>query len=147
MHAGGRRARLQTQLEEIITLIVHTVNDNKDHIPPVVNNNVLPFPYELKVGQCAPHHAAAAHHLSLAAWCCLHRTWSTIKACGHSLLSLEPEWCLQGGRRAAHTVTHDLAAKSSTHAGLRTVQQTKRFRSSISSLLIDLRTAHRAAQL
>ena len=30
------------------------VNDNKDHIPPVVSNAVLPFPYELKIGQCAP---------------------------------------------------------------------------------------------
>ena len=46
---------------------MRTVNDNKDHIPPVVNNNVLPFPYELKVGQYAPHHAAEAHELSLAA--------------------------------------------------------------------------------
>lgn len=51
---GGRRARLQARLEEIITLIVRTVNNNKDHIPPVVNNSVLPFPYELKIGQCAP---------------------------------------------------------------------------------------------
>ena len=51
LSAGSRRTRLQAQLEEIITLIVRTVNDNRDHIPPVVNNNVLPFPYELKVGQ------------------------------------------------------------------------------------------------
>ena len=52
LRAGSsQQARLQARLEEVLTLIVRIVNDNKDHIPPVVSNAVLPFPYELKVGQ------------------------------------------------------------------------------------------------
>ena len=44
-----RQAKLQAALEELMTLIVRTVNDKKDHIPPVVSSAVLTFSFDISI--------------------------------------------------------------------------------------------------
>lgn len=56
MHVWGwfavrarRHAKLQTAVELLMTLILRTVNDKKDHIPPVTSAAVLTFPFEITI--------------------------------------------------------------------------------------------------
>ena len=44
-----RHAKLQTAVELLMTLIIRTVNDKKDHIPPVTSAAVLTFPFEITI--------------------------------------------------------------------------------------------------
>jgi autophagy-related protein 101 len=54
-----RQAKLQAALEELMTLVLRTVNDKKDHIPPVVSSAVLTFSFDISVAGCAGARAAA----------------------------------------------------------------------------------------
>ncbi|GAB4818701.1 hypothetical protein N2152v2_005747 [Parachlorella kessleri] len=44
-----RKQRLQESLEECITTIVKTVNERRDHIPPVVSGAAATFPFDITV--------------------------------------------------------------------------------------------------
>lgn len=63
-----RQAKLQAALEELMTLVLRTVNDKKDHIPPVVSSAVLTFSFDISIAGCVRAHAALT---GLAAAICL----------------------------------------------------------------------------
>jgi hypothetical protein len=42
-----RNAKLQAAVEELLTIVVRTVNDKKEHIPPVVSAKVVTFPFDI----------------------------------------------------------------------------------------------------
>ena len=44
-----RHSQLQTAVEDRLTLIVRTVNDRKDHIPPVVSPSAVTFPFDISI--------------------------------------------------------------------------------------------------
>ncbi|KAK9826858.1 hypothetical protein WJX81_000664 [Elliptochloris bilobata] len=44
-----RQAKLQAALEELMTLVIRTVNEKKDHIPPVVSSAVLTFSFDISI--------------------------------------------------------------------------------------------------
>lgn len=46
---GGRSAQLEAALEEVLTLIVSNVNSKRDHIPPVVTQEIVTFPFEISI--------------------------------------------------------------------------------------------------
>ena len=48
-----RQAKLQAALEELMTLVVRTINEKKDHIPPVVSSAVLTFSFDISIAGCA----------------------------------------------------------------------------------------------
>ena len=48
-----RQAKLQSALEELMTLVVRTINEKKDHIPPVVSSAVLTFSFDISIAGCA----------------------------------------------------------------------------------------------
>ena len=47
-----RQAKLQAALEELMTLVVRTINEKKDHIPPVVSSAVLTFSFDISIAGC-----------------------------------------------------------------------------------------------
>jgi len=55
-----RQAKLQAALEELMTLVLRTVNDKKDHIPPVVSSAVLTFSFDISVAGCVAARALLA---------------------------------------------------------------------------------------
>lgn len=48
-----RHAKLQASVEQLMTLVLRTINEKKDHIPPVTSAAVLTFPFEITVAGCA----------------------------------------------------------------------------------------------
>jgi hypothetical protein len=42
-----RKERLEKDLQRVLLSIVKFVNENKNHIPPLVNKDLTPFPYEV----------------------------------------------------------------------------------------------------
>lgn len=42
-----RQARLQAALEDMLTLIIRSVNDRKDHIPPVTSSSIVTYPFDV----------------------------------------------------------------------------------------------------
>jgi hypothetical protein len=48
-----RHAKLQAAVEEVMTYILRTINEKKDHIPPVTASGILTFPFEIAVAGCA----------------------------------------------------------------------------------------------
>lgn len=42
-----RQAKLQSAIEEMLMLIVRTVNDRKDHIPPVTSSSLVTYPFDV----------------------------------------------------------------------------------------------------
>ncbi|GIL84135.1 hypothetical protein Vretimale_11086 [Volvox reticuliferus] len=44
---AARQARLQSALEEQLTLVVRRVNDRRDHIPPVLSTSAVTFPFDI----------------------------------------------------------------------------------------------------
>jgi hypothetical protein len=44
-----RHAKLQASVERLMTLVLRTINEKKDHIPPVTSAAVLTFPFEITV--------------------------------------------------------------------------------------------------
>lgn len=44
-----RKERLQSDLEAAIATIVRTVNEKKDHIPPVVSSAAVTFPFDISI--------------------------------------------------------------------------------------------------
>merc|ERR1712072_911401 len=44
-----KQVRLQSLLRLVLTKILAHVNSKKEHIPPVVSSDAVPFPYEIKV--------------------------------------------------------------------------------------------------
>ena len=51
---GKRSAALQGELEDRLTEVVRSVNERKDHIPPVVSPATVTFPFEIALAGCAP---------------------------------------------------------------------------------------------
>ncbi|KAK8923699.1 hypothetical protein KSP39_PZI019441 [Platanthera zijinensis] len=47
--SSSRRASLEASLREVLFHIIRFVNDKKDHIPPIPNNEVISFPYEITI--------------------------------------------------------------------------------------------------
>lgn len=47
--SSSRRASLEASLREVMFHIIKFVNDKKDHIPPIPNNDVISFPYEITI--------------------------------------------------------------------------------------------------
>ena len=47
-----RSAALQGDLEERLAEIVRSVNERKDHIPPVVSSATVTFPFEISIAGC-----------------------------------------------------------------------------------------------
>ncbi|XP_020691072.1 autophagy-related protein 101 isoform X1 [Dendrobium catenatum] len=47
--SSSRRAALEDSLREVLFHIIKFVNDKKDHIPPIPNNEVISFPYEISI--------------------------------------------------------------------------------------------------
>ncbi len=50
-----RSAALQADLEERLAEIVRSVNERKDHIPPVVSSATVTFPFEISIAGCGIH--------------------------------------------------------------------------------------------
>lgn len=46
---GARQARLQAAVEEALTVVVRSVNEHKDHIPPVTSSQTLTFPFDITI--------------------------------------------------------------------------------------------------
>jgi autophagy-related protein 101 len=44
-----RHTKLQAAVEEGMSFIVRTVNEKKDHIPPVVSSAVVTFPFDISI--------------------------------------------------------------------------------------------------
>eukprot|EP00877_Chromochloris_zofingiensis_P011959 jgi/Chrzof1/7016/Cz02g07220.t1 len=44
-----RQSKLQGSVEELLTAIVRSVNDKKDHIPPVVSASTITFPFDISI--------------------------------------------------------------------------------------------------
>lgn len=44
-----RDTALETSLREVLFQILQLVNDKKDHIPPVLNSEIVSFPYEISI--------------------------------------------------------------------------------------------------
>ncbi|KAK9803935.1 hypothetical protein WJX72_006313 [[Myrmecia] bisecta] len=44
-----RHARLQAAVEELMDQIIRTVNDKKDHVPPVVSASTVTFPFDVTI--------------------------------------------------------------------------------------------------
>lgn len=53
-----RKAALEAALEDALTLILSIVNSKRDHIPPVVTQDTVTFPFEISIEGCAPCRAA-----------------------------------------------------------------------------------------
>ena len=51
---GKRSAALQAELEERLAEVVRSVNERKDHIPPVVSPATVTFPFEIAIAGCVP---------------------------------------------------------------------------------------------
>ena len=49
-----RSAALQAELEARLAEIVRSVNERKDHIPPVVSPATVTFPFEIAIAGCVP---------------------------------------------------------------------------------------------
>ncbi|KAG0456118.1 hypothetical protein HPP92_023906 [Vanilla planifolia] len=47
--SSSHRASLESSLREVLFQIIKFVNDKKDHIPPIPNNEIISFPYEIIV--------------------------------------------------------------------------------------------------
>mmetsp|Transcript_37560 Transcript_37560/g.67282 ORF Transcript_37560/g.67282 Transcript_37560/m.67282 type:complete len:210 (-) Transcript_37560:324-953(-) len=46
---AARKEHLVSALEDVLTLIVSTVNTKRDHIPPVVTQEIVTFPFEISI--------------------------------------------------------------------------------------------------
>ena len=44
-----RHAKLQAAVEGALTFVLRTVNEKRDHIPPVTSTGILTFPFEITV--------------------------------------------------------------------------------------------------
>ena len=56
---GKRSAALQAELEERLAEVVRSVNERKDHIPPVVSPATVTFPFEIAIAGCVDMESAA----------------------------------------------------------------------------------------
>lgn len=52
-----RRARLQSALEDRLTHIVALVNSKKEHIPPVVSQATVTYPFDITIAGCEHSHS------------------------------------------------------------------------------------------
>lgn len=48
-----KQKRLQSSLEDALTFIVRSVNEKRDHIPPVVSGSAVTFPFDISLTQPA----------------------------------------------------------------------------------------------
>jgi len=77
-----RQAKLQAALEELMTLVLRTVNDKKDHIPPVVSSAVLTFSFEISVaGYVAAHALLACARFDMSVAGCVGARATACSAC------------------------------------------------------------------
>jgi autophagy-related protein 101 len=51
VYRAKQKQILQTQIESCLTQIITAVNDKRDHIPPVVSEKALTFPFEVTVDE------------------------------------------------------------------------------------------------
>ena len=70
---GARQVRLQAGVEEALSAIVQSVNDYKDHIPPVTSSHTLTFPFDINISGWVPTAISVdAHTLLVVCMCCAH---------------------------------------------------------------------------
>lgn len=46
---GARQTRLQASVEEALFVILRSINEYKDHIPPVTSSRALTFPFDISI--------------------------------------------------------------------------------------------------
>ena len=94
-----RHAKLQTAVEELLGHIIKTVNEKKEHIPPVLSPHTLTFPFDITV----------------AGYACVLPLGSSLSSTAHT----HHQACRQGGgpvlwtgRRQANAHAHKPAARA-----------------------------------
>lgn len=46
---GARQAKLQAGVDEALKAILASVNQHKDHVPPVTSSHALTFPFDITI--------------------------------------------------------------------------------------------------